>query len=180
MNQLTRRDALRAVGTVALGAAAAQIFKESAWAHDLRPGDPLYRYSEYESLVNRPELRVRQIYEWPNINNVTIYPNVRNGLNGFQFSYDIPSELIQVVVQAYAGANPALYDNFIWDKYRFGESTGVRDPVGGAPATRNIWYSSTVRWQDLTDGRLPADRNHAFYNDVSIEGLQRRRVLFLV
>ena len=120
------------------------------------------------------------MYQWPNINNAIVFPNIRNGLNGFQFSYDIPQDLIQVVVQAYAGANPAMYDDFIWDKYRFGESTAVKDPLTSDFAKRNIWYSTTVPYQDLAGGRLPQDRNHPFYADTSIEGLQRRRVLFLV
>ena len=31
----------------------------------------------------------------------------------------------------------------------------------------------------LTPGRQPTERNHPFFEDTSIEGLQRRRVLFL-
>ena len=171
----TRRSAVRALGAVA---AFATIRRSRA--HDLTPNDPAYRYTEYQAIVNRSDLKVRQVYQWPNINNPIIFGNVRNGLNGFQFSYGIDPALIQVVVQAYASANPAMYDDFIWDKYRFGEATGVRDPRNNEPARRNIWYASSVPYQDLLGGRLPQDRSHAFYSDTSIEGLQRRRVLFLV
>jgi hypothetical protein len=172
----TRRSALRAFGGFA---AALGPLARVGSAHDLRPGDPAYRFADYEAIVNRGDLKVRQVYQWPNINNSIIFSNIRNGLNGFQFSYDIPTELTQVVVQSYASANPAMYDDFIWDKYKFGESTSIKDPLTGEPARRNIWLATSVPYQDLASGRLPQDRNHPFYADTSIEGLQRRRVLFL-
>jgi hypothetical protein len=150
----------------------------AVWAHDLRPGDPTYRFREYEDIVNR-NAQVKQVYQWPNIANAIIFANIRNGLNGFQFSYDIPADDIQIVVQAYASANAALYDDFIWDKYRWGEALGVRDPITNQPATRNIWYNTPVAHTTLTPGRQPTDRNSPFFDDTSIEGLQRRRVLFL-
>jgi hypothetical protein len=173
---LTRRSALRAFGGFA---AALGPLARVGSAHDLRPGDPAYRFADYEAIVNRGDLKVRQVYQWPNINNSIIFSNIRNGLNGFQFSYDIPTELTQVVVQSYASANPAMYDDFIWDKYKFGESTSIKDTLTGEPARRNIWLATSVPYQDLASGRLPQDRNHPFYADTSIEGLQRRRVLFL-
>ena len=61
------------------------------WGHDLRPGDPSYRFREYEDIVNR-NAQVKQVYQWPNIANAILFTNVRNGLNGFQFSYDIPPD----------------------------------------------------------------------------------------
>ena len=149
-----------------------------AWGHDLRPGDPSYRFREYEDIVNR-NVQVKQVYQWPNIANAILFTNVRNGLNGFQFSYDIPPDQIQVVVQAYASANAAIYDDFIWEKYRWGEAFNVMDPETNRPATRNIWDVGTVAHTTLTPGRQPAERNHPFFEDTSIEGLQRRRVLFL-
>ncbi len=149
-----------------------------AWGHDLRPGDPSYRFQEYEDIVNR-SAQVKQVYQWPNVANAIIFDNIRNGVNGFQYSYDIPPEEIQVVVQAYASANTAIYDDFIWEKYRWGEALNVRDPQTSQPATRNIWHRTAVAHTTLTPGRQPTDRNHPVFADASIEGLQRRRVLFL-
>jgi hypothetical protein len=170
--QFSRRTMVAMLGgTTAVGLT-------SVWGHDLRPGDPTYRFREYEDIVNR-SAQVKQVYQWPNIANAIIFANIRNGLNGFQFSYDIPPDEIQVVVQAYAAANAATYDDFIWEKYRWGEGLSVRDPQTNQPATRNIWYGTTVAHTTLTPGRQPTDRNHPFFDDVSIEGLQRRRVLFL-
>ncbi len=159
-----------------LGGAAA--IPTAAWGHDLRPGDPNFRFREYEDIVNR-NAQVKQVYQWPNITNAIIFANIRNGLNGFQFSYDVPADDIQVVVQGYASGNAANYDDYIWDKYRWGEALGIRDPQTNQSATRNIWYGTTVGHTTLTPGRQPSDRNHPFFEDTSIEGLQRRRVLFL-
>jgi len=156
----------------------AVVHSTSAWAHDLRPDDPSYRFKEYEGIVNR-SVQVKQVFEWPNIANSILFANVRNALNGFQFSYDVRSDDIQVVVQAYSSANPALYDSYIWEKYRWGEALTVRDPQTNQPAIRNIWQATTVDYRTFTPGVQPSDRNHPFYDDTSIEGLQRRAVLFL-
>jgi hypothetical protein len=169
--QLSRRTIITMLGGTVVG-------HTSAWGHDLRPGDPSYRFQDYEAIVNR-NAQVKQVYQWPNIANAIVFSNIRNGLNGFQFSYDIPADEIQVVVQAYSSANAATYDDFIWDKYRWGEALAVRDPQTNQPATRNIWFGTTVGHTTLTPGRQPAERNHPFFDDISIEGLQRRRVLFL-
>jgi intracellular sulfur oxidation DsrE/DsrF family protein len=169
--QLSRRTIFSMLG----GAVASQT---SAWGHDLRPGDPSYRFQEYEAIVNR-SAEVRQVYEWPNIANTLVFANIRNGLNGFQFSYDISPDDLQIIVQAYSSANAANYDDFIWEKYRMGEALGVRDPQTNQPATRNIFFGTPVAYTTLTPGRQPAERTHPFFDDTSMEGLQRRRVLFL-
>lgn len=146
-------------------AAAAMIgIPKKARAHDLRPNDGEYRFDEYEDIVNR-DVSIRQLYAWPNIQNSIIFPNIRNGLNGFQYSYDVDPDDIQVVVQGYASANGATYDDHSWDKFHWGEILNVKDPVTGEFARRNQWFRSP--FPDV-------DRN-----DVSIEGLQRRGVLFL-
>ena len=169
--QLSRRTMVAVLGGTALS-------QTEARAHDLRPDDPTYRFRQYEDIVNRSN-QVKQVYQWPNIANAIIFANVRNGLNGFQFSYDIPPDQIHVVVQAYASANAAVYDSFIWEKYSWGEALNVRDPETNQPAARNIWYNTPVAHTSFTSPIQPSDRNHPFFADVSIEGLQRRRVLFL-
>ena len=145
-------------------------------AHDLRPTDPAYRFDEYEAIVNR-DLAFRQAYEWPILTNPSIYVNISNGLNAFQFAYGAAPEQIQVVVLAYATAIGALNDDFIWQRYRLGEAFGVKDPATGQPAVRNPWLASKLAAPEVTPP--PADRAHAFYADTSVEGLQRRGVLFL-
>jgi hypothetical protein len=171
---LSRRAALKAAGAAAAGAAVSQL-PRVANAHDLRPNDPAYLFDEYESIVNR-DLTIRQVYEWPNLTNATIYSNISNGLNGFHFTYDVPTERIQVVVQAFASANLAMYDDAIWAKYRLGEIYKVQDPTTGQPATRNVWFAS----KNAPLSQPPANRTDPYYSDTSIEGLQRRGVLFLI
>jgi intracellular sulfur oxidation DsrE/DsrF family protein len=171
---ISRRRLLRVAGTAAAGAAAWGRLPKAASAHDLRPNDPTYHFAEYEAIVNR-EVTIRQVFEWPNISNTLVFANVSNSLNGFQFSYDVPPGQIQIVVQAYASAIGAMYDDFIWQKYRFGEMLNVTDPTTKQPAVRNLWYASP----NPAPASVPTDRSNAYYSDTSIQGLQRRGVLFL-
>jgi hypothetical protein len=173
--RLSRRRVLTTAGAAAAGAAAFMRLPAIASAHDLRPSDPTYHFDDYETIVNR-DVTIRQLYEWPNLTNPIIFNNVSNGLNGFQFSYDVAPEQIQVVVQAYSSANLAMYDDSAWSTYRLGEVFNVKDPATGQPATRNQWYAS----KNLDTSPPPADRSNAYYSDISVEGLQRRGVLFLI
>ena len=43
--------------------------KTAAWGHDLRPGDPSYRFREYEDIVNR-NAQVKQCCS----ENTRVYP----------------------------------------------------------------------------------------------------------
>lgn len=163
-----------AAGAALAGAAALGALPRTAAAHDLRPTDPAYRFDEYERVVNR-DVTIRHLYQWPTITNALIFANIRNGLNGAQFSYGLPAEQVQVVVQTYASANAATYDDAMWAKYRLGEALGIKDPQTGQPATRNIWWASSTPAPE----QPPADRAHPYYADTSLEGLARRGVLFL-
>jgi intracellular sulfur oxidation DsrE/DsrF family protein len=125
--------------------------------------------------VNR-DVTIRQLYEWPNLNNPTIYNNINNGLNSFQFSYDLPADQVQVVVQASASANLAMYADAVWAAYRLGEVFKIQDPSTGQPAMHNPWFAS----KNPPVEQPPADRTIPYYSDISIEGLQRRGVLFLI
>lgn len=173
--RVNRREALRVAGAAAAGAAVFAQTARVASAHDLRPTDAAYHFDEYERIVDR-DVTVRMLYQWPNLNNAIIYANISNGLNGFQFSYDVPPDRVQVVVQAYSTANLAMYDDSMWAKYSLGEIFKVQDPTTGQPATRNIWFAS----KNPPTQQPPADRSDPYYSDTSIEGLQRRGVLFLI
>jgi hypothetical protein len=65
---------------------------------------------------------------------------------------------------------PQLTDDFIWEKYRWGEALNILDPQTNQPTTRNMWDVSNVLHSTLTPGRQPAERNHPFFEDTSIEG----------
>lgn len=171
---LSRRRLLSVAGATAAGLAAGGKLARPAHAHDLQPTEAAFRFNEYEAIVNR-EVRLRQVYEWPNLANPILFANIRNGINGAVFSYGVPEDQMQVVVQAYASANAATYDDFVWARYRLGEAMGVKDPATGQPATRNIWYKSP----NPTPATRPSARVDPYYADTSIEGLHRRGVLFL-
>jgi hypothetical protein len=173
--QVGRRAALKIAAGVAAASATVVSTAQIGWAHDLRPNDPIYAFDDYERIVNR-DVAVRMLYQWPTLANPIIFNNISNGLNGFQFSYDLPPGQVQVVVQAYASANLAMYDDTLWATYRLGEVFKVQDPTTGQPAVRNQWFTSKNPAMD----QPPADRSNPYYSDLSIEGLQRRGALFLI
>ena len=57
-----------------------------------------------------------------------------------------------------------------------GEVFKVQDLTTGQPAVRNQWFAS----QNPAMDQPPGDRSNPYYSDLSIEGLQRRGVLFLI
>jgi hypothetical protein len=173
--QVGRRAALKVAAGLAAASATMGGTARIGSAHDLTPTDPAYAFDEYERMVNR-DVTVRMLYEWPTLTNPIIFNNISNGLNGFQFSYNLPPNQIQVVVQAYATSNLAMYDDALWAKYRLGEIFKVQDPTTGQPAVRNQWFFS----KNAPMEQPPADRSSPYYSDLSIEGLQRRGVLFLI
>ena len=163
-------------GAAAAGAAvAAGVMASSqapaAQAHNM----PLGQFRErYEAAVGRDALH-RQLYQFPNINNDILWSNIRNGLNGSEFSYGEPAGSLLVVVQGYAAGNIATYDDSIWEKYQLGAKHNVKDPRTGQPATRNVFYPRTT-----TGGAdLPPGDPQSLYNDTGMAGLMERGVVFL-
>jgi hypothetical protein len=171
---LSRRALLR--GAAAAGAVVAAGVVTSAQAPAVRAHNmPLGEFQErYEAAVGRPALH-RQLYQFVNITNEIHWSNVRNGLNGSELSYGEPPGSLAAVVQDYASGNIATYDDYLWEKYQLGAKHGVRDPLTGQPATRNIFYPRT------TSGGLdlPPSDPQSLYNDIGMAGLMERGVVFL-
>jgi intracellular sulfur oxidation DsrE/DsrF family protein len=177
-SKVSRRGVIKIAGAIAAGGAAAGGAirgPQRLSADQVRPGDPLYHFDQYEAIVNR-NLTVRQLFQWPNLANHELYANAVNALNAWQFVYQVPPDLIQIVVQAYASSTPATYDDYLWDKYSLGQALQLRDGQGN-PATVNPFLHSRVAVDQSTSA--PSDQNDPYYSDLSIEGLQRRGVLFL-
>ncbi len=171
--RIDRRTALRAAGAVATVAALGQPAPVARATQDLRPSDPRYHWDQYEQIANRNTM-VRALFEWPSLTNPLLWGNVQNLINGFHFSYDVPADQIQVIVQAYATANVAMYDDYIWDKYTWGQFLGIKDADTGLAATRNVFFPS----KHPAPTTPPENRDDPFYSDFTIEGLQRRGTLF--
>ena len=169
------RDALRraaaATTAVAAGIALAGRPSGTARAHNM----PLSEFQDrYEVAVNRPGLHY-QLYQFPNIANATLWDNIRNGLNGSEFSYGEPAGSLRVVVQAYVTGNIATYNDAIWAKYQLGAKRNVTDPQTGQPATRNIFYP-----RKTTGGAdLPISDPQSLVNDTGMVALMERGVVFL-
>ena len=172
---LHRRAALRAASAAAIGALFFKPESISAQGQVLHVDDPAYRFADYEGIVNRP-VTIRQVYQWSNLLNPTIYGNIGNGMNAFQFAYHMPPDQVQVVVQAYYTANVALYDDYIWQKYSMGGLRGIRNEATGEGLDSNPWYTSNMGGA----GPQATDENDPFYTDYTIQGLQKRGVLFLI
>jgi hypothetical protein len=90
---------------------------------------------------------VRMLYAWSTLTNPIIFNNISNGLNGFQFSYDIPPGQVQLVLRAYATANLSMHDDALWARYRLGEVFKVQDPTTSQPRSQSM-----VRQQKLSHG----------------------------
>lgn len=171
---VSRRNALRgaAAATAAVAAGLAMAAKPApARAHNLQPSE---FQAAYEDAVSRPALHY-QLYQFPNILNAVLWNNIRNGLNGSQFSYGEPAGSLQVVVQGYDSGNVATYNDDIWAKYQLGAKHNIVDPRTGQPATRNVFYPRRT-----TGGAdLPISDPQSLYNDIGMAGLMQRGVLFL-
>lgn len=105
-----------------------------------------------------------------------LYPQilgaVKNSLNGLQFGFGIAATHLATAFVTHNDSNLLLYGNSAWTEYRLGELFGVRDP-SGAVVTANIFAPSrsAAMLSDPNDAR-------GFYQDASIETLQKRGVLF--
>jgi hypothetical protein len=172
--RVRRRAALRGAAAVATAVAAGVALAHrptEVRAHNLPPSE--FRET-YEAAISRPAEHY-QLYQFPNIQNPILWDNIRNGLNGAQFSYGEPPGSLLVAVQAYATGNIATYNDAIWEKYQLGAKHGVNDPSTGQPATRNIFYPRRT-----TGGAdLPISDPQSLVNDVGMAGLMERGVIFL-
>ncbi|MDP8924393.1 MAG: hypothetical protein M3O34_16160 [Chloroflexota bacterium] len=171
---LSRRAALRGAAAATAAVAAGMTLAGRATparAHNM----PLSEFQDaYEAAVSRPGLHY-QLYQFPNIANPTLWDNIRNGLNGSEFSYGQPPGSLRMVVQAYVSGNIATYNDLIWEKYQLGAKHNVTDPQTGQPATRNIFYP-----RKTTGGAdLPPSDPQSFYNDAGMAALIERGVVFL-
>ncbi len=179
-----RRAFLRFIGvaTAAAGALTARLpgTPAEAAAHNLPPGQfgsPLY------TAALTAQGGIKGIFQSPNLESTVVggkYLNhlllvqLKNWLNGFQFSYGMDPADLHTIVATYGSANLFTYNDAIWAKYKLGEKWGVTDPATNAPATRNLFrdYRFASPSQD-------PDHPQSIYQDTGIEVLQSRGAVFL-
>lgn len=140
-----------------------------------RPTD--WNVSAFNALLKKPA-RIKQVYDIISIGEGRFLNNIKNSLNGLHFGFGIPADAIQVVAALHGPSNLVNYDDYVWQKYRVGEWLKVEDPKTGAPAVRNIFYTSAAGAHMQYSSNDPNDEG-SVYQDKSIQGLQSRGVRFL-
>jgi intracellular sulfur oxidation DsrE/DsrF family protein len=140
-----------------------------------RPTD--WNISAFNALLKKPA-RIKQVYDIIAISEGRFLNNIKNSLNGLHFGFGIPANAIQVIAALHGPSNLVNYDDYVWQKYRVGEWLKVEDPKTGAPAVRNVFYTSAAG-PDLQYSSNDPNDDVSVYQDKSIQGLQSRGVRFL-
>jgi len=184
--RLTRRTALKlgALATAAAGATLGvpgQATTRRVAAHNLPPGQ--FGSSAYDAVLNA-DGGMKGIFQSPHIEaavpagkvlNHLLLVQLKNWLNGFEFSYQMAPGDLHTIVATYASGNLFTYADAAWERYRLGEKYGITDPETGVPATRNLFWPSRFGLDASRDPENP----QGFYQDTGIEALQQRGTVFL-
>ena len=152
-----------------------------AFAHNLPPGQfggPLYDRAlaadtGYKAVFQSPHIEASVVVE-KRLEHLLL-AQLKNWLNGFQFSYQVRPEDLHTVVATYASANLLTYGDTVWQKYRLGEKYNLLDPATGMPAVRNLFWPSRFGPDASPDPEHPQSR----FQDTGIEALQGRGAVFL-
>jgi len=150
-------------------------------AHNLPPGQ--FGSPAYDAVL-RADGGVKGIFQSPHVEaavpagkalNHLLLVQLKNWLNGFEFSYQMAPGDLHTIVATYASANLFTYADAAWERYRLGEKYGITDPATGAPAIRNVFWPSRFGPGASRDPEDP----QGFYQDPGIEALQQRGTAFL-
>jgi hypothetical protein len=173
MTSVTRRSFFRqaALGLATLGAtnfpAEAQlVYKSTDW-----------NIAEFDQLIKH-RARVKQVFDEIQIGGGRFLNNIKNSLNGLQFGFNIPVDQIKIISAMHGPANMLNFDDYVWKKYRIGEWLKVDDPQTGLPSVRNPFLVRKSAPASQGAAQDPSDEN-SFYQDISIQALQERKVQFL-
>ena len=154
---------------------------QPAAAHNLPPGK--FGSPAYEAALDA-DGGMKGIFQSPMVEatvvsgedlNHLLLVQLRNWLNGFQFSYEMKPEELHTISATYGSANLFTYNDHVWETYKFGEKYDVIDPATGEPAVRNVFWASRFGPDAPTD---PAAKDNV-YQDTGIEALQKRGTVFL-
>jgi intracellular sulfur oxidation DsrE/DsrF family protein len=178
----TRRSVLRAGAVVTTAAAIGGLTQRAALARPALTA-PTFGSADYEAALAATG-GVKAIFQSPHADaqfvagdtvNHLLLLQLKNWLNGFQFSYELAPADLHTLVGAYASANILNYSDAIWAKYKIGAKYAITDPTTGAPAVRNVFYPSRFGLDAPKD--ITAKDNA--YQDTGIEALQARGTIFL-
>jgi hypothetical protein len=152
-----------------------------AAAHNLPPGEfgsPVYQAAldaqgGMKGIFQSPMVEAASV-SGENLNHLLL-SQLKNWLNGFQFSYEMDPKDLHTVSATYASANLLTYNDHVWETYKLGEKFDVVDPATGEPAVRNVFWPSRF---GLDAPKDPTAKDN-FYQDTGIEALQQRGTVFL-
>jgi hypothetical protein len=181
----SRRSLIRGGAVVtAAGVAAAGVpgrAAQPAAAHNLPPGK--FGSPAYEAALDA-DGGMKGIFQSPvveatvvageNLNHLLLI-QLRNWLNGFEFSYEMKPQELHTISATYGSANLFTYNDHVWETYKFGEKYDIVDPATGEPAVRNVFWPSRFGLDAPTD---PTAKDNV-YEDTGIEALQKRGTVFL-
>jgi hypothetical protein len=181
-----RRTLLRRGAAVTASASVAAVgvpgrATRPAAAHNLPPGK--FGSPAYEAVLDA-DGGMKGIFESPMVEatvvageslNHLLLVQLKNWLNGFQFSYEMKPEELHTISATYGSANLFTYNDHVWETYKFGEKYDVIDPATGEPAVRNVFWPSRFGPDAPTD---PTAKDNV-YQDTGIEALQNRGAIFL-
>ncbi len=175
MNRISRRSfassaatglaALAAMGTVN-SAEGQLVYTKSEW-----------KVSEFNQLAKNPA-QVKQVFDVTQIAEGGFLNNMKNSLNGLHFGFGIPNDQIKIVAALHGPANVLNYDDFIWNKYKFGGWLNINDLSTNQPALKNPYYASKAGAAPHYRTEDP-DSGDSIYQDTSIQALQHRGVKLL-
>lgn len=182
----SRRTVIRRGAVAAASAGVASVAgpgrePRRAAAHNLPPGE--FGGPAYDAALDA-QGGMRGIFQSPMVEasvvagdhlNHLLLIQMKNWLNGFQFSYEMEPDDLHAISATYASANLLTYNDHVWETYTFGEKYDVVDPATGEPAVRNVFWPSRFGPDAPKD---PTAKDNA-YQDTGIEALQERGAVFL-
>ena len=170
-----RKSTMNRTSFLASTAALSQALRAPGIAAPAVPGgsDHVERHDAFDqrafdALVRRPA-DVRQVWDNAGLK-PAVLNNIKNSLNGFVFGFAYKPASVAVAVVNHAGSAAYTYDDSIWRKYRIAEFLGL---PSASSVTTNAWYAARTAADPTSD---PNDER-GYYQDASIEGLQRRGVM---
>ncbi|MEP7346780.1 MAG: hypothetical protein ABI877_16020, partial [Gemmatimonadaceae bacterium] len=64
----------------------------------------------------------------------------KNYLNGMRDGWEIETPNVLAILGISGDAYPIVFNDTIWEKYKYGESSKTTDARTGQPAVRNVWW----------------------------------------
>jgi intracellular sulfur oxidation DsrE/DsrF family protein len=103
-----------------------------------------------------------------------VFNNLKNALNGLEFGYGYERARISLIFAPHGPASAFNYNDHIWKTYRIGDAMDLRD-AKGQRVSSNIYLKPSAALTGSDD----LDDERGTFQDLSIEKLQERGVIFL-